>query len=277
MDESKIERLNIFYKKIGDIMRTINEINKLDNARAVNLRALQARTNKIVTLCEELDESAIVKEFISEINVYQQQLMQSEQAFVDEFGVQLEGLLQSRNITLTGQYPNLRAGLFTIKMDVKNWQVSLWYGPEQERLEKCALDADTLANRIGALLNTLGVQIDPKLYVEILSKVYNELRSEPNSDMTVPIIQLLPEMASALQDKDCLKDPNKDNFIPYSRADFSFDLFKLKRYNQKDLPFVVHLTVATRAHTADKSKYLWIPDDLKGNGSTYSHISIREA
>lgn len=277
MDGSKLERLISFYRIIGDILRIMNEIKKLDEARAANLPALKARVVKIIAICEGLDGSTIIKEFISEINAYQQQLIQSEQSLVDEFGVKLEGLLQSRQIALTGQYPNLRAGLFTIKMDVKNWQVILWYGPEQERLEKCALDAETVANRIVKQSDTLGAQLDPKQYIEILSNVYKKVRLEPSSDETVPIIQLLPEMALALQDKAFLKDPNKENYMPYSRADFSFDLFKFKRCNQTDLPILVQLTVAARAHTTDKSKYLWIPDDLKGNGSTYSHIRIREA
>ena len=277
MDGSKLERLIIFYRKIGDILRIMNEIKKLDESRAANLRALKARTEKIITICAVLDDSTIVKEFSAEIDAYQQTLVQSEQSLVDEFGVRLEGLLQSRQVTLSGQYPNLRAGLFTIKMDVKNWQVTLWYGPEQERLEKCPLDAVTVANRISAQLDTLGAQLAPKQYMEILSNVYKKVRLEPSSDETVPIIQLLPEMALALQDKAFLKDPNKENYIPYSRADFSFDLFKFKQCNQTDLPILVQLTVAARAHTTDKSKYLWIPDDLKGNGSTYSHIRIREA
>lgn len=277
MDSSILERLIIFYKKIGDILRIMNEIKKLDQARAANLRALKARTAKILTICAGLDDSTIVKEFSAEIDAYQQTLVQSEQSLVDEFGVRLEGLLQSRQITLTGQYPNLRAGLFTIKMDVKSWQVTLWYGPEQERLEKGPLDAETVANRIGAQLDTLGSQLNTEQYASILANVYKNVKFKSSGEETVPIIQLLPEMALALQDKAFLKDPNKENYIPYSRADFSFDLFKLKRCNQTDLPILVQLTVAARALTTDKANYLWIPDDLKGNGSTYSHIRIREA
>ncbi len=277
MDGSKLERLIIFYRKMGDILRIMNEIKKLDESRAANLRALKARTEKILTMCAGMDDSTIVKEFSAEIDAYQQTLVQSEQSLVDEFGVRLEDLLQSRQVTLTGQYPNLRAGLFTIKMDVINWQVTLWYGPEQERLEKCPLDAETVANRIGAQLDTLGSQLKPEQYASILANVYKKVKIETGGEEMVPIIQLLPEMALALQGKAFLKDPNKENYMPYSRANFSFDLFKLKRFNPTDLPILVQLTVAARALTTDKSKYLWIPDDLKGNGSTYSHIRIREA
>ena len=71
-------------------------------------------------------------------------------------------------------------------------------------------------------------------------------------------------------------DPQKNNYKTYSRADFSFDLYRLKKPNENILRDHVQLSVAIRAYTTRRDQFLWIPGDNQGNGSAYSHIKVFE-
>lgn len=90
----------------------------------------------------------------------------------------------------------------------------------------------------------------------------------------MPIIKVLTELAFLLQNSHFHQDPRRENYESYSRADFSYDLFRIHRYQLS--PLKIQLKVATREYTRQRTDFLWIPDDENGRGTTYSHLLVEE-
>jgi hypothetical protein len=88
----------------------------------------------------------------------------------------------------------------------------------------------------------------------------------------LPLLALLPFMALFVQNDRFLTDPQKDNYVGYGRADFSYDLYRLREVDSR--PF---LTIASRQQTQKRSDFLWIPsrEDVE-EGSYFAKIDFRE-
>jgi len=179
-------------------------------------------------------------------------------------------------LSLSGQYPELKAGLFTIEIDFDRWKAVLWYGPKQERLGQLDLSVKKIASRIEKARQQLGSQLPEEELLLKLQEAYHRLPSAKRGE-PAPIIRVLSELSYLLQNSRFLQDPRRENYRSYSRADFSFDLFRIRKFQSSTLfPSKLQLTVATRAHTRRRSDYLWIPGKEDGNGTTYSHLQFEE-
>jgi hypothetical protein len=195
-----------------------------------------------------------------------------------KFGAQLEEELRKIGLSLSGQYPELKAGLFTIELDFDQWKAKLWYGPKQERLGECLFSPNKIISLIQEKRTQLGSQLPENELYEKLRKAYHRAVERKHGE-PAPIIKVLPEMSFLIQSSRFLQDPQKENYRSYSRADFSYDIFRLRRFQAKSqslFPTHMRLTTATRAHTKKRSDFLWIPDDESGRGTTYSHLKFEE-
>lgn len=188
----------------------------------------------------------------------------------ERLGSELEQLLSKVNIRLSGQIPLLRAGFFNIEVKPGKDHAVIWFGPEQERLEQCALNAGVIADLLIRTRDTLGAGLTPEDFKARLVESYRR-SLYPGSSGPAPICRVLAEMAWVLQDEKFRTDPRKALFRGYSRADFSFDLFRMRQSNSQ-----LRLSVATRSQTRRRADFLWIPDDDTGKGTTYSRLQLEE-
>lgn len=267
-----------YHQNTQAICKLINEISKLDKNRIDNFSKLKNKLSKLENL-ENLRKS-LLKEFNFEeslnefINKCKTELNNIEKHIKQKFGTELDKELKKIGISLAGQYPDLRAGLFTIETDFDKQIAHIWFGPKKEKLTQCKLLPSEIAKTIEEIRKNLGSNLEEKILFDKLNKAYMEI-SGGKKGVDVPIIEILPKLAFLLQNSKFLNDPRKDNFRGYSRADFSYDLYRLKNYKFENLFGIkIHLKVATRAHTTQKSQFLWIPDNEKGDGTNYSHIRI---
>lgn len=196
------------------------------------------------------------------------------------FGTELEKELQKRGLSLSGHYPELKSGLFTIELDFEKWRSTLWYGPKQEHLTQCALSLAEIAKAIDNARGRLGSQLSNVDFLERLQNAYQRvliITGSKDGDRA-PIIKVLSELAYLLQEPRFHRDPRREHYKSYSRADFSYDLFRVRHSEAGNLfKQELRLVVATRAHTTRRPDFLWVPDDETGNGTVYSHLQFEEA
>ena len=89
------------------------------------------------------------------------------------------------------------------------------------------------------------------------------------------LVDVLPELAFVLQGERFWTNPQRENFHPYSRVQFAYDLGRLRRagrLSHKGLR--MSLGSATGGSTKQKDRVLYLEDD-RGSGQYY--LSIRFA
>ncbi|MCC9076222.1 hypothetical protein FKZ61_008880 [Litorilinea aerophila] len=269
-----IDELERHSKAVKSIIASLREIEKLSGDREINLARIKKQVGKLKDIVSDSDPFPldILKEWI---NQFESELRQTEEQVQRRFGSELEQELRQLGITLTGQYPELKAGLFTIELDFEQWQATLWYGSKQEKLSTSPLSVSDIVKRVERAKKELGSQIPEQELLENLYQAYTRVVQRVGED--APIIKMLGEIAYLLQNPRFYQDPRKDYYKSYSRADFSFDLFRLRRFlaqNPSSRQF--RLKTATRAQTKRRSDFLWVPESEDGKGSAYSHLRFEE-
>jgi len=267
-----LEELKIYKKKDVLTLKLLTEISRLDQQREQNLPKLKKRLIKLDEAIKQFYQYKNLNEgVLSWINSYKQALTNSEEQIKNRFGIELEQEFKKIGLSVSGQYPELKAGLFTMELFFDKGSVVLWYGPKQERLTQCRLLSHEVASNVEKFRQHLGSHLDNDAFLKKLREAYFRAAGN-NQGESIPITTVLTEIAFLLQSQQFRSDPRQNNYKGYSRADFSYDLFRIRQAVNKNL----HLTVATRANTRRRQDFLWIPDDESGKGTTYSHLQFRE-
>jgi len=270
MDPAQLAQGLTDIKKSALTARTLLlEIERLDTDRAANLVRLRERLSRLQAAVAALQGASSI---CSAMEEWQAAYQNSLRAFCDRqahrFAIELQQELQAANKGLSGHLPELRSGMYTLVVDPERWQVTVWLGPKQERLTKCALSAPEVAGHLERLQKELGCRLDEAAFVGHLEEALRRLQSLADADGYVPIVAALGELAFLLQDGEFRRDPRRDAFRTYSRADLSTDLYHFRRR--------VQLRIATRAQARSRDNYLWVPsDERKRDGAIYSHIRLR--
>ena len=193
------------------------------------------------------------------------------------FGQRLEQALQQLGFELKGHYPTLKVSFYTLKMDLDNNNVEIWYGPEQEKLDSSKLIPETIAQK----LKNVHAQITQREFNDktSLSNLYSAYKvavyhKDGKIGDAAPITDVLSNLAFLIQNRRFKMNPVKENYREYGRVFFSYDLYRLKERRIGNLE--LGLVTATRAYTRKRSGFLWIPSNERGDGSYISHIKFRE-
>lgn len=276
MDSSPIiDRLTEEQKNIQSVIKLVREIIQLDKNRRVNVPKLKDRTGKLAKAVERFAQNAPWKgELMNWLTQYQSVIADEVAAVQKQFGVELEQALQKIGLSLSGHYPELKAGIFTIELNFEQMSTSIWFGPKQENLGRCPLVAEGIARYLEKVKSEIGSGLPEDQLLEKLSRACRRVEGE-NHDAPVPIIHVLAEMAHMIQHPRFLQDPKREYYKSYSRADFSYDLFRLRKWQMVHQPPIrVALVTATRAYTRKRTDFLWVPDEESGKGTVYSHLRI---
>ena len=257
-------------KRLDEITKLVKEVKRLDTDRADNLSKIQNKLQKLKIATMKLSEvTAIVPRIQNWLSAYKSELVEAERHVQQAFGNELEHILEESAIVLSGHYRSLKAGLFTLKIETSSNSFVLWYGPEQERMGDGSLSAKKAAELIIKCRERLGSRLEEEDFLVRLQKAYVRLAKLTN-ETKVPIVRMLSELSYDLQTGKFHTDPQREHYQSYTRADFSYDLLRLRRDSH------VRLVVATRSHTKRRSDFLWVPQDEQGKGECYSHLEIME-
>jgi len=271
-----LEEISIYKKHITQVNKILNKIGKLNSSKEDNIIELEKCINKLDNIIQNYEKDTHVKLLISDwLTRYRKNLIEIKDSIEKTFGIELESKLRELNIPLSGQYPELNAGLYSLVLNFGKQEVYVWYGPKQERLGICPLSATKITKYINDTTNNIGSKINGEEFLKILHRAYGIIAGKQHEEK-VPIMQLLPLVSLYLQGDRFHKDPKKENYRGYSRADFSYDIYRIRQnkiltHSDKQL----HIIVATRAYTKKRQDFIWIPENLSGKGSTYSHIEFR--
>jgi len=263
---------------IQNLLKVIKSIDKYQDDPISNLYKIKQEMVKIEKMLKQSKLDDFVKKNIEQrIGGIKSKIPEWEENAKKTFGQNLENELRKVGFELRGHYPLFKVSFYTLKVDLENFKVSIWYGTEQEKLETCKSVPEDIAKK----LKIIHDKITQRHFNdnEFLSKVYEAYKSSvyrQNKKLgdQISISDILFEYAFLIQDKKFRTNPIKDNYKEYGRVLFSYDLYRLKerRVNNKELSLIT----ATRAYTRRKSDFLWIPSNERGDGSYISHIKFRE-
>ncbi len=277
MDLDEILREWTTFKKDTEaVSKLLKGASRLDKDRMQHLPELNKQLTQLDRLIELLLQNTELLEAVQDwTNQYREKLTEAQQNFKNRFGIELEQALEKSELSLSGQYPNLRAWLFTIEPDLSKGRVNLWYGPKQERLTSCSLSVSEVAKSVAEQRKQIGSHLPPEELIQRLQDAYARTTGNKD-DSAVPITSVLAELAYLVQDTRFYRDPRREYYKSYRRADFSYDLFLIRRWlrSAPSYHMRLQLTVATRTHTRRRQDFLWIPDNDSGQGTTYSHLQF---
>jgi len=204
---------------------------------------------------------------------------QSRAEFRFEFGRQLVAGLEGSGMTVKGQLPLLRVGLFTVRADFDAGSAAVFWGPEIEKL-KSGLDLAPVG--LAATLRKWNERlrqksIEPAKLAAKLHVAYRRLCGFAglNEGTRVFLVDLLSELVLLMQPESFRLNPAQEKFVEYPRVRFSYDLFRLKQAGALavgDAQMKLH--VANFDATTEKAKALWVPDNEEGDGTHYSYVSF---
>jgi hypothetical protein len=255
------------------LLKLLTDIRKLDAKRAANAFKLRTKTLQIgrrldrsVAEASEADEALRVW-----LAQYDRQLEEAVVRQRQQFGGDLADRLAPQGLRLKGQYPKLSAGLFTFTLNFEKGRCAIWYGPEQEKLSETALDAAKVADTARKLWAKLGSGLEPLALLAKLDHAYRHARLD-RTDGPLLLTALLPYMAWQVQNERFRSDPRKDRYRGYGRADFSYDLFRMRGVSP-----AFRLAIATRQQATKRGNFLWVParEDVEG-GDYFATLDVKE-
>jgi hypothetical protein len=177
---------------------------------------------------------------------------------------------------LTTDPPEFRLGVFTVGVDLPRRAAVVRYA--RNDLLRVPLNADAIVEAVQKQHAALeGKGFDPTRYFEqVLGAWQVRLhRAGQPFGARVDLVDLLPEIAFVRQGTAFLEDPQRENFVPYSRVQMAYDLARLRRAGKlAHNGLRLSLGSATGGSTKQKSRVLYLEDE-RGNGQWY--LSIRFA
>jgi len=275
-----VEKLLQIYKYSKFFYRQINNYNKI-KAKKENFLILDKYLRKIKEYAEKIESDELKNLLFSWIKEEEEDLKKVILEKQENFGKELKEELEKNNLSLSGIFPTLRVGLFTLEINFDLNTCQIFYGPKIEKLKvKLPLSPTLIVKALKAYYDYLNQPFSPKEYFEKLLKAYERLLAfqRLNFGEKVFLIDLLSELIFLLQKKEFYLDPRKENFKEYSRIKFSYDLYRLKTsFGNTCDNYRFKLWVAPFDATLDRKKSIWIPNNIEtGEGTYFSFISFEK-
>ena len=175
---------------------------------------------------------------------------------------------------LTSDPPEFRVGPFTAVLDFARRTASLRYARlELEKVPARPAAIVEAARKHQAQLDSR--DFAPERFFEQLVQAYQvrlQRLGQPFGTR-LDVVDLLGELAFAMQPASFFEDPVRERFVPYRRVQMAFDLARLRRAGRLTHKGMrLSLGAATGASTRQKANVLYLEDD-GGHGQYY--LSIR--
>jgi len=191
----------------------------------------------------------------------------NQEEFIYVFGKELKEVFEKEGIAITGNYPDFSVKFCHFKIDFKSGNASLYFARELVK-SKIKLTAKNILNAYKEIdKEIVGRPFNGNEFIKLLYDAYQRalLLSGMEQSKRLNIVSVLKELALLMQSTSFIKDPRKENYRSYSRAYFSYDLFRLKQsnmleYNGKRL----HLGTATIDYADKDNHSIFIVDEFSG-------------
>ena len=218
-----------------------------------------------LTLNNDIKQS-LITQLDRESEIVEQMKTRYRYSYIKELG----DALKQVNLNLSGQYPNLYAGLFTFRPNFQKGTVKVLWCTEE--IAETKLSPDEVVKTVKNFMKSLDTPFVAKEFFVKLKNAYNRvLKTEGNLlDRRAPIVRVLQKLVLMQQGKAFWANPTRRNFKEYSRVQFAYDLYRLRRSSFGNK---VRLVVATFDQTRDPAKAIYVPDSME-RGTRYAYIIV---
>lgn len=276
MIDNPIQPIEVLSRKSAKLLKALREYMKLSENATENAYVLEKKIASISTLAEDLLPPDVQTSLRAWLTVQKKEIEKEKEEIKFQFGNRLRELCKTGGIEVRGQYPLLRLGLYSLKLNFELGDATLYFGPEIEKIRaKIPLRAETIYETV--LKHRRGIETDSAELGDIardMRTAYERCArrdGKPYGEKLL-ITDVLKEYVFMKQSKKFAADASRQNFREYPRAKMSFVLCQLR--NNRNASRGMHLHVATFDATVDKTKTLWVPEDEEGTGTHYEYITF---
>lgn len=273
-----IENVKALSKNARKIIKLVEKYEKLEENPMDNVYILEKTLAEISNVVESLPDFGLKESLRSWIQTTKDTLEKTKEDFRFQFGQQLRGLLENDGKQMSGQYPLLRIGLYTLKLNFEFGEATLYFGPEIDKVRsQIPLEPQTIFEIIKKSDTELRtIKQTPEEIFKDLYEAYDRSLRLANKSFgeKLLITEVLHQFVVLKQTKQFFVDPRRKNFREYSRVRLSYMLYLLKKEHFTERG--MKLYVATFDATVDKRNAIWIPENEIGEGTYYSYISFEK-
>ena len=275
--ELKTELGNIQRTSAG-LIKLLNQFERLSAKPEENAYKLDDLLSQMKKLSDGVGTEGTIPRLKSWLDGRATQVSTLKNRFKHEFARRLQELLREKGFELGGHYPDLKAKFYTIHVDFSKGSAALSFGHETVR-GRIPLAPGSVLKAVEAADQALNRSFDPVKFISGLYAAYGRvgrIRDVPPGEK-VPIIEVLQQLVFLLQPSTFLADPTKEHFRGYGRAHFGYDLYRLRLSGARTQEGQsVGLSTATFDATRKRENFIWVPDNERGDGTTYSLIFFRK-
>lgn len=273
-----IDDFKTLIKNSTKITKLMNAYDKTKENPVDNAYLLEKKIGEIERVITNLPEFELTASLKIWVQQEKKAIEKAKEDFRFKFGQELKKLLENDDKQMRGQYPLLRVGFYTLKLDFEFGNAILYFGQEVEKLKsKIPLQPETIFKTIKKYDDALRkVKFNPEEIFKDIYQAYKNRLTLMNKSFGEKLLltEVLGEFVILKQSKNFFIDPKRENYKEYSRVTLSYLLYLLKESNLYQRGMRLH--VATFDATVNKLHSLWIPDNDKGNGTYYSYISFEK-
>jgi hypothetical protein len=273
-----IDSLKTLAKHTSKLIKLLNGYEKARTEPVANAYLLEKKLAEIDKAVSALPNIEQTEKLHIWLNKQREEIEKLKEDLRFKFGQDLTALFKKDGKTLKGQYPVLRLGLYTLRVDFEFGEAQLFFGPEIEKIKsKIPLQPQVIYQVITACDRDIkGGPFEPeKVYHDMLA-AYRRCLSVADKSIgdKVLITEVLKEYVFLRQPKKFAIDATRKSFREYSRMKLSYLLFRLK--STKAIEHGMRFHVATFDATTDKLQSLWVPDNEEGDGTHYEYLSFEK-
>lgn len=267
-------------RRYSQLARCLDEYRKVAESDIGIPYRKQALLTKIRLLADNLPAPSVREQVLSWCQEEGTAVEHEKEEFRFHFTKEILASLSGLGMEVRGQIPLLRVGFFTVKIDLQKGIGVIYWGPEVERLkEKVSLVPAELTNALQFCRERLqtGTKMAPTEFLKLLHSAYRRcvLWAGVPVGTRVSLTGVLKELVMMMQPPAFQINPVRESFWEYPRVQFSYDIFRLRQAGSVEVDGTrLRLHVATFDDTTEKISALWVPDNERGEGTNYSHLSF---
>ncbi|MFQ6092690.1 MAG: hypothetical protein ACE5OR_08425 [bacterium] len=271
------EEIRKVERSSSNLVKLLAQFEKLSTNPGENAYKMDDVVNRIVKIGADYRVEGVPPKLKAWTDGAVAEVSTLKERFKHEFGRRLQALLRSRGFELRGRYPDLKVKFYTIRIDFPKGVASLAFGHELIK-GKIPLSPEEITKALEQATRRLNRPFDPPKFIDRLYEAYwrvCRIRELPSGERA-PIIEVLQQFVLLSQPPQFRADPAKEHYRGYGRAHFGYDLYRLRcsgaraKENQ-----TVGLVTATFDATRRQENFVWVPDNERGDGTTYSLIFFK--
>lgn len=256
--------------------RSLQEYDKMLGQPADNAYLLQKKLAEIEKVLPAMPDPDLKAALDAWLKDEKDAVDKARDDFRFHFGQRLKELFARDGIAVRGQYPVLRIGMYSLRLNFEFGTAALFFGPEVEKIEsKRTLHPQAIYDLIRQYDREIRTGPDDLAGAyDDLARAYDrclKVAGKAYGDKVL-IPDVLKEYVFIRQPKQFGVDARRVNFREFPRIKLSYLLYQLRTTQAGERGMRLH--VATFDATADKLSSFWVPDNETGDGTHCAYLSF---